>query len=147
MIAECSYEDFTISPDPSRLDVDVIHAFLDQSYWAVGIPREEVEKSIANSLCFGLYHLNRQVGFARVVTDYTLHAYLCDVFVLPEYQGQGLGHWLVECVTCYPLLQNIRRMLLITADAHEFYQKLGFHPLSQPNLMMEKTYIRYWEQD
>ncbi len=147
MFAECRFEDYTVSTDPHRLDVDVIHGFLAQSYWASGIPRAEVEKSIQNSLCFGLYYHEQQVGFARVVTDYTLHAYLCDVFVLPEHRGRGLGRWLMECVVSYPLLQNIRRMLLMTADAHEFYVKLGFHALSQPEFMLERTYIRYWEQD
>ena len=147
MIDECQYEDYTISTDPRRLDIDVIHGFLSRSYWAAGIPRDVVVKSIANALCFGLYHHEQQVGFARIITDFTLHAYLCDVFILEDYRGQGLGKWLVDCVTNYPRLQNVRRIMLITADAHELYRQIGFEPLAQPQYMMEKIHIRSWEQD
>lgn len=136
--------EFCVSTDPARLDLAVIHAFLATTYWSPGIPREVVARAIAHSLCFGLYHQQRQIGFARVITDYTNHAYLADVFVLNEYRGQGLGRWLIECVVAYPELQGIRRMLLCTDDAHSFYQQLGFAPLAEPAKFMEKLYQRAW---
>jgi GNAT superfamily N-acetyltransferase len=146
MVDEYRRDNFTISTDPARLDIDVIHAFLGQTYWATGIPRELVVTSLANSLCFGLYDDDeaRQIGFARVITAYTLHAYLADVFVLPEYLGHGLGRWLVDTIITYPPLQNIRRMLLATADAQGLYARLGFQPLATPDLFMEKTYKQHW---
>jgi GNAT superfamily N-acetyltransferase len=144
MVDEYRRGSFTISTDPARLDVAVIHAFLAQTYWAPNIPRDIVVTSIEHSLCFGLYDDSRQIGFARVITDYTLHAYLADVFVLPEFQGQGLGRWLVETIIAYPPLQNIRRMLLATADAQGLYAKLGFQPLAAPEMFMEKKYTQYW---
>ncbi len=137
-------DNFIISTDPARLDIDVIHSYLSQSYWARGIPKEVVIKSIENSLCFGLFHQGKQIGFARVITDYTSHAYLCDVFVLEEYRGKGLGIWLVECVISYPSIQGVRRLLLATADAQEFYRKCGFESLNAPEQWMEKLYDRLW---
>jgi N-acetylglutamate synthase-like GNAT family acetyltransferase len=148
MIIEMSHEyhkgNFKISTNPDLLDVDVIHAFLTRSYWSRGISRDLVIKSIDNSLCFGLYDQDRQVGFARVITDYTTHAYLCDVFILETHQGQGLGKWLIECVVTWPALQGIRRLVLATADAQEFYRKIGFSELTTPEMFMEKLYPRPW---
>jgi len=144
MAVEYTKNNFTISTDHDQLDLAVIHAYLTRSYWSPGIPREFVAKAIENSLCFGLYHDDKQIGFARVVTDYTSHGYLCDVFVLENYQGRGLGKWMVEVVVNFPALQNIRRILLITDDAQELYNKFGFQPLNTPQKFMEKFYERPW---
>jgi GNAT superfamily N-acetyltransferase len=135
---ECRRGEYSISTDPARLDIDVIHRFLrDDSYWAAGVDREIVERSIDNSICFGLYDESRQVGFARVVTDRAAFAYLADVFVLPDHRGRGLGKWLVETVLSHPDLQNLRRFFLGTADAHSLYERHGFRPID-PALMMER---------
>ncbi|MFN8453392.1 MAG: GNAT family N-acetyltransferase [Anaerolineae bacterium] len=137
-------DDFTISTDPALLDIEVIHGYLVRSYWSRGIPQELAQKSIQNSLCFGLYHQSRQIGFARIITDYANLAYLCDVFVLEAYQGQGLGKWLVECILAHLAPHNIRRFMLATTDAHELYRKFGFGELSAPEFFMEKLYERTW---
>ena len=118
--------EYTISTDRQRLDLNVIHSFLSCSYWAEGRPRERVAQAIEHSLPFGLYHLDTQVGFARVVTDYVVIAFLADVFILEAHRGKGLGGWLVEVVTTLPELQSIRRWLLGTRDAHDLYRKFGF---------------------
>jgi len=126
-----------ISTDPSRLDVDAIHAYLRRSYWAQGIPRDIVARSIANSLCFGLYEGGAQVGFARVVTDTATYAYLCDVYVLESHQGRGLGKRLMEAVMAHPDLQGLRRFTLATRDAHGLYRRYGFAPPANPAGHME----------
>src|SRR2546423_690113 len=105
-------EHFSISTDPARLDVNAVHGYLHRSYWASNIPLEVVAKSIVGSLCFGLFDGDRQVGFARVITDKATFAYLCDVYVLEDYQGQGLGTWLMSAVCAHPDLQNLRRFVL-----------------------------------
>jgi GNAT superfamily N-acetyltransferase len=128
----------TISTDRSRLDRDAIHEFLRGSYWAGGIPRELVDRSIDNSLCFGLYDGDRLVGFARVITDSATFAYLSDVFVLESHRRRGLGTWFMECVLSHPDLQNLRRWMLATADAHGLYRRVGFTALSKPERIMEK---------
>ncbi len=129
---------FEISTDPARLDVAVVHAELARTYWAEGIPRELVERSIANSMCFGLYGPGQeQLGFARVVTDRATFAYLCDVWVLEERRAAGLGTWLVETVLSHPELQSLRRFVLVTRDAHALYARLGFRPLAAPEGYME----------
>jgi GNAT superfamily N-acetyltransferase len=128
---------YLISTDPARLDLAVIHDFLTNSYWAKGIPLTTVRKSIEHSLCFGVYDENRQVGLARVVTDYATFAYLADVFILASHRGQGLSKWLMECVVGHPDLQGLRRWLLMTRDAHGLYQKVGFRSLPSPEWVME----------
>ena len=128
---------FVISTDPARLDLTVIYEFLHTSYWARGIPRDIVEAAVANSLMFGLYHNDQQIGGARVVTDYATFAYLADVFVLDAFRGQGLGKWLIEVVISHPQLQGLRRWMLMTADAHGLYQQFGFTPLARPDRAME----------
>jgi GNAT superfamily N-acetyltransferase len=118
---------YTISNDHARLDVDAIHAYLTRSYWATGIPREKVARSLEHSAGFGLYAPEgAQIGFTRVITDWTTFAYLCDVYVLETHQGRGLGVWLVETVLANPGLQGIRRLALTTRDAHGLYEKMGF---------------------
>ena len=131
--------EYFISTDPVRLDVALIHDFLThRSYWAEGRPRALVEKSIENSLSFGMYRAGRQVGFARVVTDYATFAWLADVFILEEARGHGLGKWLIGAIQEHPDLQGFRRWVLATKDAHDLYRKYGFHDLLRPERFMEK---------
>jgi GNAT superfamily N-acetyltransferase len=127
-----------ISTDPARLNLDVIHGFLTNCYWAKGIPREVVARSIEHSLCFGVYDgSGAQVGFARVVSDFATVAYLGDVFVLESHRGRGLSKWMMECVVQHPALQNLRRWILLTRDAHGLYAQFGFTPLKSPERYME----------
>jgi GNAT superfamily N-acetyltransferase len=128
---------YEISTDPARLDVDAIHAFLTQSYWSPGIPRATVARAIANSLCFGVFWQGQQVGFARMVTDKTTFAYLCDVYVLEAHRGRGVSKQLMDYVVKHPDLQGLRRMMLATRDAHGLYAQFGFTPLSAPDRIME----------
>jgi GNAT superfamily N-acetyltransferase len=130
--------EFEISTDPARIELAAVHAFLTNSYWAAGIPLETVERSIMNSLCFGIYRGNRQVGFARVITDRATFAYLGDVFVLPEYRGQDLSKWMMECIMAHPELQGFRRWSLLTRDAHGLYRQFGFTELKSPQRWMER---------
>jgi len=125
-----------ISTDQARLDIDVIHGFLQTSYWAQGRKRSVVERSIRNSLCFGVYVGERQVAFARVVSDRAVFAYLMDVFVIPEYRGRGISKALMHAVLDHPDLQNLRVFLLGTQDAHGLYKQFGFRALAQPEIWM-----------
>ncbi|MBC7892253.1 MAG: GNAT family N-acetyltransferase [Sphingobacteriaceae bacterium] len=137
-VYELQRDGFTLSTDPARLQILVIHEFLSQhSYWAEGIPLEMVQRSIENSLCFGLYLNTDQVGFARVISDQATFAYLADVFILPEFRGRGLSKWLVACILQHPNLQGLRRWLLATADAHALYAQAGFAPLDKAERWME----------
>lgn len=130
--------EFLISTDRGRLDLDVIHSFLTNCYWAKGIPREVVVGSIEHSLCFGVYDGNgAQVGFARVVSDFATVAYLGDVFVLESHRGRGLSKWMMECIMQHPALQNLRRWILLTRDAHGLYAQSGFTPVKAPERYME----------
>ena len=129
---------FTISTDPSRLDVDAIFGFLARAYWADDRPRDRIERSLANSLVFGLYDGTKQIGLARVVTDYANFAWLCDVFIDEAYRGRDLGKWLMESVLSHPDLQGLRRFLLATRDAHGLYARYGFEPLKNPERWMQK---------
>ena len=126
-----------ISTDPSRLDMNVICDFLARAYWAQGRPRAATERGYAHSLVFGLYDGSRQIGMARVVSDFSVFAYLMDVFVHEEYRGHGVGKWLVETVFNYPDLKNVRRWMLATNDAHEFYARFGFKLLEEPGKWMD----------
>jgi len=126
-----------VTTDKAVLDLDAVHAYLTRSYWAEGISKERVRKSLERALCFSLVHGRQQVGFARVITDEATFAYLCDVYVLEEQQGQGLGTWLMETVMSHPLLRNVRRFVLVTRDAHGLYEKVGFRPLENPTRYME----------
>ena len=129
---------YTLSTDPARLDLDAMTAMLSRSYWAKGRKREVVARSVEHSLTFGVYDGPRQVGLARVVGDFTIFAYLCDVFVHEDYRGQGVGKWLMETVLAHPDLQNLRRFTLATQDAHGLYAQYGFTPLGKPELWMER---------
>jgi GNAT superfamily N-acetyltransferase len=133
-------EDFEISTDKSRLDVDVIFGFLSaESYWAQNRTLEQTKTAIQNSLCFGVYTGGRQIGFARVVSDFATFAYIGDVFVLSEFRGLGLSKRLMETIVAHPNLQGLRRMLLATRDAHGLYEQFEFHPLRVPERWMERT--------
>jgi GNAT superfamily N-acetyltransferase len=130
--------EFAISTDRARIDLDVVHGFLTNCYWAKGIPRDTVARAIENSLCFGLYAEGKQVGFARVISDYATYAYIGDVFVLDSFRGRGLGKWLMECIMQHPRLQELRRWSLVTRDAHGLYAPFGFEPLKKPQNYMER---------
>lgn len=129
-------EDILISTDRSQLDIAMIHGFLSNSYWAKGISLATVQKSIDHSLCFGVYQ-EQQIGFARVITDYAMLGYLADVFVLESHRGQGIGKKLVAHILAYPDLQHLRKWLLVTWDAHEFYHQSGFELPRSPQNYME----------
>lgn len=138
---------FSISTDKKYLEVDVIHDFLNQeAYWSKGIPKETVIKSIENTtLCFGVYKGEignegcDQFGFARVITDLATHAYLCDVFILPDYRKLGLSKWLMDVITNHSELKEVRRFMLATNDAHSLYKKFGFNQIDKPELFMQKV--------
>lgn len=131
--------DFFISTDKDLLDIEMIHNFLTESYWSKNIPKTVVTKAINNSLCFGIYtKKNKQVGFARLITDFATFSYLADVFVLPNYRNKGLSKMLLTFIDNYSELQNLRRMMLATKDAHELYKQFGYTSLNSPEIMMEK---------
>jgi GNAT superfamily N-acetyltransferase len=130
--------DFLVSTDQTLLDLPLIHQFLsNDSYWAAGRPLSVVRRSLANSLCFGLYASRQQIGLARVVTDRATFAWLCDVFVLESHRGKSLSKWLLQCVLSHPDLQGLRRFLLATRDAHGLYERYGFAPLEEPSRFMQ----------
>lgn len=137
-IVESRRGEFLISTDPARLDLEVIHGFLTNCYWAKGVPREVVARSIEHALCFGVYDgSGTQVGFARVISDFATVAYIGDVFVLETHRGRGLGKWLMECIMRHPALQGLRRWILTTRDAHGLYSRVGFTPVKFPERYME----------
>lgn len=139
MINEWQRGDYGVSTDNTRLDLRVIHDFLsNSSYWAAGRTLETVKRSIEHSLCFGLYEKEKQIGFARVVTDYATFAWVADVFVVDSYRGRGLGTWLIEVILAHPELQGFRRWTLATKDAHAIYRKFGFNELKRPERWMER---------
>jgi len=137
-LLETHRDQFTISTDPARLDINAIADMLTRAYWAKGRPRERTERALVNSLVFGVYEGERQIGLARVVSDYAIFAYLCDVFIHEEYRGRGLSKWLMETIHGHPDLQNLRRWALITSDAHGLYQQFGWSLLANPERWMEK---------
>jgi GNAT superfamily N-acetyltransferase len=137
---ESAQGEYLISDDPARLDLDTIHSWLSRdSYWAQGVPRDIVERSVRHSLCLGVYAANGvQVGLARVVTDYATFGWVCDVFVLESHRRHGLGKALMAAVVSHPRLQGLRRLALATQDAHGLYAQFGFTPLARPQNQMEK---------
>jgi GNAT superfamily N-acetyltransferase len=148
-VMEYRRSEFLVSTSRERLNLDVVHGFLTNCYWAKGIPREVVARSIEHSLCFGIYEeiprlakdarhgAPARVGFARVVSDFATVAYLGDVFVLESHRGRGLSKWLMQCVVEHPALQNLRRWILLTRDAHGLYSQFGFTAVKAPELYME----------
>jgi len=124
---------FKISTDKSLLDFDIIYNYLSkESYWSKGIPVEKVKESIESSMCFGIYKDDKQIGFARVITDKAIFAYLCDVFILEDFRRLGLSKWLMQTILSHPDLQGLRRWLLATADAHGLYNQFGFTTINNP---------------
>jgi GNAT superfamily N-acetyltransferase len=133
------YKDrFSISTDKEKLEVEAIHDFLStKAYWCLNIPKHKVQTAIQNSLCFGVYEDQKQIGFARVITDFSTIAYLGDVYILEEYRGLGLSKWLMETIMNYPDLQGLRRWILLTGDAHELYRKFGWTEILDASKWME----------
>ena len=136
-------DNYSISDDKASLDVKTIHGFLRNSYWNKGIPIELVQKSIENSFCIGVYYNTEQIGFARVVTDFAINAYLADVFILEEHRGKGLSKQMMDFIFEHPQLQNIKAWRLLTADAHGLYAKYGFKAPKFPERVMERK-IKIW---
>ena len=137
-LLESHRDQFTISTDPARLDVDAITDMLSRAYWAQGRTREMIARYLQHSLAFGLYDGSRQIGLARVISDYTTFAWLCDVFIHEDYRGLGLGKWLMETVHSHPDLQGLKRWMLATNDAHGLYSQFGWVPLEPPGRWMMK---------
>jgi N-acetylglutamate synthase-like GNAT family acetyltransferase len=131
---------FYISTQKEKMDIDLIHSFLTRSYWAEGISKEIIRRSIEGALCFGVFENDKQIGFARMITDKATFAYLADVFIIDEYRGLGLSKWLMEVIMSYPDLQGLRRMMLATRDAHELYKKFGFTQLNNVDRWMHIHY-------
>ncbi len=130
--------EFYISTDKTKLDVDSIHEFLStKAYWCLNIPKVTVQAAINNSLCFGVYHDKKQIGFARVISDFATVAYLGDVYILEEYRGKGLSKWLMETIMQHRDLQGLRRWILLTGDAHELYRQFGWTNIADPSKWME----------
>jgi ribosomal protein S18 acetylase RimI-like enzyme len=135
-------DEYAITTDVGKMDLLAVHEFLSNSYWAKGIPRETLERAIANSICFAVLKGTALVGFARVTTDRATFAYLADVFVLPEHRGRGLAKRLMDAVLAHADLQGLRRWVLVTRDAHRLYQQYGFKPLARAEGYMER-----WDQE
>ncbi|MEL6194720.1 MAG: GNAT family N-acetyltransferase [Bacteroidota bacterium] len=135
----CSWEGYELSTDFSKLQFDRIHAYLTQSYWSPGISRENVRRAARHSLPFGLYRENVQVGYTRVISDFTRFAYMADVYVDESEQGNGVGKWLIKCILSHPELEAVGRWMLLTNDAHGLYQKFGFRELLKPETVMERV--------
>src|SRR5579864_3278402 len=130
--------EFWITTDKSKLDLEFIHDFLaNDAYWCKNIPYERVKRSVENSLSFGVFHNDKQIGYAKIISDYSTIAYLGDVFIIESYRGQGLGKWLMKVIMGHPDLQGLRRWILGTRDAHELYAQFGWTPISKPERMME----------
>jgi GNAT superfamily N-acetyltransferase len=146
-ITHSQRENLLISTDPALLDHDAIAEMLSRAYWAQDRPRSRLERALENSLVFGLYDGPRTVGVARVITDYSIFAYLCDVFIHEEYRGQGLGKWLVETILAHPDLINVRRWVLLTSDAHSLYTRYGFASLSEPEEWLQKFTPKFPENE
>ena len=152
---EYERDNFSISSDKARLQIDMIYQFLTKSYWAKGIPLPIVRKSIQHSLCFGVYAGKRdgekQIGFGRVITDRATFAYIADIFILDPYRGRGLSKWLMECIMAHPDLQDLRGWMLATRDAHGLYRQFGFETLTNPERIMAirnpDVYRRYAQPD
>ena len=137
-LLEVHKDKFTISTDPMRLDIDAIADMLTRAYWAQGRTREVIARYVQHSLVFGLYDGTRQIGLARIVSDYTTFAWLCDVFIHEDYRGHGLGKWLMQTIHSHPDLQGLRRWLLATRDAHDLYRQFGWTLLDHPERWMHK---------
>lgn len=141
IVREYQQNEFLISTDSTKLQIDVIHNFLKNSYWAKNIPISIVKNSIENSFCFGVYHHQNQIGFARLITDFSTFAYLADVFILDEFRGKGLSKWLMKTIIEFPEIQGLRGWMLKTSDAHGLYAKYGFASPKFPEKIMELSQL------
>jgi N-acetylglutamate synthase-like GNAT family acetyltransferase len=130
-------DSYSITTDKNKMNIDFIHEFLNRSYWAEGISKEIVVRCIEGSLCFGVFDNEKQIGFARMVTDEATFAYLADVFIIEEYRQKGLSKWLMEVILSHPGLQGLRRMMLATRDAHKLYEQFGFTAVTNPERLMQ----------
>ena len=140
-------EKYLVTTDAAKVDIDLVHRFLSgESYWAKGIPRETVARSVQHSICFSVLYEDALVGFARVTSDHATFAYVGDVFVLPAHRGRGLAAWLMECITSHPQLRGLRRWMLASADAHGLYTKFGFAPLKAPERWLEKHAVDVYKK-
>jgi N-acetylglutamate synthase-like GNAT family acetyltransferase len=137
-ILEACRENLLISTDQARLDIEVIAEMLTRAYWAKGRTHDVIARYLQHSLVFGVYDDGKQIGLARIISDYTTFAWLCDVFILEDYRGRGISKWLMETILAHPDLQGLRRFVLVTRDAHELYAKYGFSELSKPDNWMER---------
>ena len=135
--SKISERSIVVTTDRSRLDLDVIHGFLTAAYWSKGVPRETVARSMEHSLCFGAFDGDRQVGFARVISDLTTFAYICDVFALESHRKRGVGKSLMAAIMAHPELQGLRLWTLFTRDAHGLYRQFGFSPPAHPERLMQ----------
>lgn len=138
--------DYLVSTDPERLDRAAIHRYLsEEAYWSLGIPRELLDTALDHSLCFGLYLGQQQVGFARLITDYATFAYLADVYVLAEHRGQGLARWMMTCIMAHPQVVPLRRIMLVTKDAHPLYRAVGFDDPAVPSRILTRYRPRCYQ--
>jgi N-acetylglutamate synthase-like GNAT family acetyltransferase len=137
MIYEFKSKSILISTDKRKLNISFIHHFLENSYWSPGISRKLVQRAISNSLCFGVYHQNSQIGFSRVITDFTSFGYLADVFISEDFRGKGYSKLLMKAIMKHPELQNFRRWMLATRDAHGLYRQFGFTSIPNPEILMQ----------
>ncbi len=128
--------EFSISTDKTKIDIEYVHQFLTQSYWSPGVPLETVKKAMDGSLCFSIYDKDKQMGYARMITDKATFAYLADVFIDEKFRGRGLGKWLVKVILAHPDLQGLRRIMLATKDAHKLYEQCDFTSLNNPERFM-----------
>ncbi|MBF7687681.1 GNAT family N-acetyltransferase [Acinetobacter rathckeae] len=128
---------YTITTNHNVFDLPAIHNYLTQSSWAKGISFETVSKSISNSLCFGLFYDHKQIGFARVITDEATFGYICDVYILENWQQQKLGQWLMACCHAHPTISRLRRIMLVTSTAPNFYKKIGYTPINTENFVWQ----------
>ncbi|MFT5520096.1 MAG: ribosomal protein S18 acetylase RimI-like enzyme [Enterobacterales bacterium] len=136
------HDDYRVTTNQSEMDVEAIHQYLTNSYWSPGLPLETLRKALQNSFCFAALKGNEQIGFARLITDYTTFAYLADVYILEAHQGKGLSKMLLDEIFKHPKLDGLRRIMLATRDAHGLYEKFGFSKLSNPDIFMEN-----WKPD
>jgi len=137
-IIETRQNNLTISTDPVHLDLNAIYEMLTRTYWAKDRSKEMIERSVQNSLVFGVYDGTRQIGLARVISDYATFAWLCDVFIHEDYRGKGIGKWLMETISAHPDFVGLKRIILATNDAHGLYAQYGFKPLASPEKWMER---------
>lgn len=137
-LLEVHKDSFTISTDNNKLDIDAIADMLTRAYWAQGRTREMIARYVQHSLVFGIYDGNKQIGLARIVSDYTTFAWLCDVFIHEDYRGHGLGKWLMQTIDSHPDLQGLRRWILATRDAHGLYKQFGWTLLDHPERWMHR---------